>query len=47
MKRDIAVYARHGIKSFTSFAVDVNKEYLDLYGDTDIINYLEAIKEIQ
>lgn len=47
MKRDIAVYARHGIKSFTSFAVDINKEYLDLYGDTDINNYLEAIKEIQ
>ena len=47
MKRDIAVYARHGIKSFTSFAVDVNKEYLDLYGDKDIENYLEAIKEIQ
>ena len=47
MKRDIAVYARHGITSFTSFAVDINKEYLDLYGDTDIKNYLEAIKEIQ
>lgn len=46
MKRDIAVYARHGITSFTSFAVDVNKEYLDLYGDADINNYLEAIKEI-
>lgn len=45
IRRDLRAYRQLGIDSFTTFAVYMDGEYFDTYGDRELLDYCESLNQ--